>query len=130
MSKAIKGNKVAVIIKRLLWEFNLYWKFMVWTKIMIRTTNLPLPPFHSSYSFFNCWKTTEPMTLKFSDFQFVFINCFLNLAPLPFLSSYNFFNCCKSLFLLTVFGKIKRNCISGLFCIANLLEVSKKKNFF
>ena len=32
------------------------------------------------------------MNLKFSDFQFGFINCFV---------------------------KIKRNCMSGLFCIAN-----------
>ena len=40
------------------------------------------------------------MTLKFSDFQFVFIN---------------------------VLWKITRKCMRGLFCIANLLEVSRKK---
>ena len=40
------------------------------------------------------------MTLKFSDFKFVFIN---------------------------VLWKITRKCMRGLFCIANLLEVSRKK---
>ena len=40
-------------------------------------TNLPRPPFHSSYSFLNSLKTTMPMALKFSDFQFVSINCFV-----------------------------------------------------
>ena len=40
--------------------------------------------------------------MKFSDFQFVFIN---------------------------VLGKIKRNSMSGLFCIANLLEVGRKTHF-
>ena len=40
------------------------------------------------------------MTLKFSDSQFVFIN---------------------------VLWKITRKCMRGLFCIANLLEVSRKK---
>ena len=34
-----------------------------------------------------------------------------------------------SLFLLTVLGKIKRNCMSRLFCIANLLETDKIKTF-
>ena len=28
MSKAIKENKLTVTIKRLLWEFSLYWRFM------------------------------------------------------------------------------------------------------
>ena len=34
-----------------------------------------------------------------------------------------------SLFLLTVLGKINRNCMSRLFCIANLLETDKIKTF-
>ena len=34
------------------------------------------------------------------------------------------------LFLLIVLGKTKRNCMSVLFCIANLLEVGRKKNIF
>ena len=42
----------------------------------------------------------QSLTLNFSDFQFVFIK---------------------------VLWKIKRNCMSGLFCIANLLEVDRKK---
>ena len=33
-------------------------------------------------------------------------------------------------FLLTVLWKTKSNCMSGLFCIANLLELGRKKNFF
>ena len=37
-----------------------------------------LPP---SYSFFNGLKTAKPMTLKFSDFQFVSINPFVPNAP-------------------------------------------------
>ena len=40
-------------------------------------TNLPPLPFFSSYSFLNCRKTTEPTTLKFLDFQFVVIDCFV-----------------------------------------------------
>ena len=28
MSNAIEGNKLTVMIKRILWEFSLYWKFM------------------------------------------------------------------------------------------------------
>ena len=59
--------------------------------------------FYPSYSFLNCWKTTKSRTLKFSDFQFVFIN---------------------------VLWKIKRNCISGFFCNANLWEAVRKKQFF
>ena len=31
-------------------------------------TNLPSPPFHFSYSFLNCWKTTKSVTLKFQTF--------------------------------------------------------------
>ena len=88
---------------RLIWEFNLYWKFMCTHKSNDKNkTNLPPPSFHSSYSFLNCWKTTNSMTLEFSDFQF------------------------------NVLWKIKHNCISGLFCIAHLLEEGKKtffKNF-
>ena len=44
------------------------------------------------------------MNLKFSDFQFAF--CFF-----------------------TVLEKIKPDCMSGLFCILNLLEVGRKKHF-
>ena len=43
------------------------------------------------------------MILKFSDFEFVFIN---------------------------VLWKIKRNCTSGLFGIPNLLEVVRKNMYF
>ena len=40
---------------------------------------------HSSYSFLNCWKTTKPMTLKFLDFQFTFVNWFDNCMSRLFL---------------------------------------------
>ena len=63
--------------------------------------NLPPPTFHS---FRNYWKTATPTkAFKFSDFQFVFIN---------------------------VLWKFKRNCMIGLFCTANLLNVGRKKMFF
>ena len=45
----------------------------------------------------------KAMTLKFSDFQFV---------------------------LIKVLWKIKCNCMSGLFCIANLLKVGRKMHSF
>ena len=76
----VKGeNKLTVTVKILLWEFNIYWKFMCTDKNNKKKTNLPPLPFHSSYSFLNCWKTTKPMTLKFLDFQFVFIKCFVSV---------------------------------------------------
>ena len=34
-----------------------------------------------------------------------------------------------SLVFINVYRKVKRNCMSGLFCIANLLEVDRKKHF-
>ena len=40
-------------------------------------TNLP-HPFQVQFS---CWETTKPMTLKFIDFSFVFINWFLKKNP-------------------------------------------------
>ena len=43
------------------------------------------------------------LTMKFLDLQFVFTN---------------------------VLWKIKRNCMIGLFCIANLIEVGRKKTLF
>ena len=98
MSKGIEENKKKVAIKRFVWYFNLYWKFMCTVKIHDKNKmNLPLPSFHS---FLNCSKTAKSTkTLKFSDFQFVL-------------------------------WKIKSNCMSGLFYIANLLEVGWKKFFF
>ena len=114
------------MIKRLAWYFSLYWKFMCTDKNNYKNKmNLPRPSFHSYFncwkttksndknkmnlppssfhSFLSCWKTTKSSkTLKFSKFQFVFIN---------------------------VLWKIKRNCLSGLFCIVNLFEVSRKKHF-
>ena len=70
MSKGIEENKKKVAIKRLVWYFNLYWKFMCTGKIHDKNKmNLPLPSFHS---FLNCSKTVKSTkTLKFSDFQFV-----------------------------------------------------------
>ena len=69
MSKAIEENKLTVTIKRSLWEFNLFWKFICTDKNNEKNkTN-----FHFSYNFLNYWKTIKPMTLKLSDFQFFFI---------------------------------------------------------
>ena len=104
ISKGIKENKLTVMTKRLLWEFNSYSKLMCTDKNNDKNkTNLP-SSFHSSDGFLNFWKTAKPMTLKFSDFQFVSINCFV------------IFN---------------NDCMSGLFCIADLLDVGrKKKDFF
>ena len=67
---------------------------------IIIKTKLPLP-LHSSYSFLNCWKL---LSLWIWNFQ-----------------TLSFFN---------VLWKIKRNYINGLFRIANLLKVGKKKNIF
>ena len=45
MSKAIEENKLIVTIKRPLWEFNLYWKFMCRDKNDDKNKmNLPPPP--------------------------------------------------------------------------------------
>ena len=75
MSKAIEENIQKVKIKRLVREFNLYWKFTCTNKNNDKNKmNIHPSPFYPSYSFLNCWKTTKSMTLKFSDFQFVFIN--------------------------------------------------------
>ena len=52
MSQAINENELPDKIKRLLWEFSLYWKFMCTDKNNDNNkTNLPLSPFQSSYSF-------------------------------------------------------------------------------
>ena len=46
MSKAIDGNKPKAATKRLVWYFNLYWKFMCTVKNNDKNTmNLPLPSF-------------------------------------------------------------------------------------
>ena len=104
MSKAIEENKQKFKLKRLAREFNLCWKFICTNKNNDKNKmNIHPSRFYPSYSFLNCWKTTKSRTLKFSDFQFVFIN---------------------------VLWKIKRNCISGFFCNANLWEAVRKKQFF
>ena len=62
----MEENKLTVWITRLLWEFNWYWKFMCADKNNDKNkTSLPSIPFHSSYLFLNCWKTSKPMSLKF-----------------------------------------------------------------
>ena len=66
-------------------------------------TNLPPLPFRSSSRFLNSRRTTKPINSKFSDCQFVFINCFV---------------------------KIKCNFMSGSFCIVKLLDVSRKTTFY
>ena len=77
--------------KRLLWEFSLYSKFTCTDKNNNKSkTNFPLPRFHSSYSFLNCWKA---VTLNIFILSVAFI-------------------------------------LSGLFCIANLLEMGRAKAIF
>ena len=74
----MEGNKLTDTLKRLSLKFNLYCKFMSTGKnIGKNKTNLPHPPFHSSHDFLNIWKTTKPMTVRFSDFQFIFIDSFV-----------------------------------------------------
>ena len=76
------------MIKWLLWEFNLYWKFMCIDKTMIRTKRTyHLPP------------STQ-------------VRVFLIAEELLSLWLWNFQT--FGLFLLTVLWKIKRNCMSGL----------------
>ena len=115
MSKGIE-DKLTVLIKETFMRIETG-NSCVQTKIGIRTIKktypslYPPPPpplgpllFHSSYSFLHCWKTaTKPMTLITSGL---------------------------SLFLLTILWKIKRNCMSGLFCMAYLSKVGRKKHFF
>ena len=50
-----------------------------------KTRLLPLS-FHSSCSFIDYRKTVKPMTLRFSDFQFAFINCFVKLSMIELFS--------------------------------------------
>ena len=69
MGNAIGENKLTTTMKRILWEFSLYWKFMCADKNNDKRKSKlppPLPPplFQPSYSFFNCSKTTKPMILK------------------------------------------------------------------
>ena len=74
MSKTIEGNKLTVMINRLLCEFQ-YWKFRCTDEN--NEQNEVTPSFHSSYSFLNCWKTFKSMAVTFLDFHFVSINCFI-----------------------------------------------------
>ena len=55
MSKAIEENKLTVMIKRILWEFKSYWKFMCTNKDYDKNKKNvpPYPSPHSSYSFLN-----------------------------------------------------------------------------
>ena len=63
MSNATEENKQNITTKRIVREFNLYWKFMCTDKNNDNNkTNLPPATFHS---FLNCRKTTKFMTLKF-----------------------------------------------------------------
>ena len=57
MGKAVEEHKYKVMIKRLVWEFNLYWKFMCTDKNNDKNKNPPSTPVYD-----------------FSGFQFIFIN--------------------------------------------------------
>ena len=105
MSKALEENKFTDKVKRLLWEFNLYWKFMCTEKkIMIRTKQ--------TYTLF-------PSTL---------VIVFLIAEKIMGLWLWNLQT--FSLFLLSVLWKVKRNCMSELFCIGNLLEIGQTNCIF
>ena len=88
MSKPTEENKQKVKIKWLVSDFNLHWKF-VCVKKNNDKNKAGLSPL-SSTVFLNA----TSITLKFSDFQFVFVS---------------------------VLWKIKHNCMSELFCMANFL---------
>ena len=49
MSKVLGENKLTVMMERLLWEFNLYWKFLNKDETIAKNKKR----FHSSYSLFN-----------------------------------------------------------------------------
>ena len=55
----------------------------------------------SSYSFFDCWHSAKPMTLKILGFQFI----------------------------STVLWKIEHNCMPESFFIADISEVGRKNTF-
>ena len=62
--KGIERNKLAVVIKWLLWEFDLYCKYMCTGKNYNKNKKSRTSPlsqssgYHSSYSISNCWETT------------------------------------------------------------------------
>ena len=101
MSIAVEENKLAVTIKRLMWEFKLSWKFIFADKNndKNKTNLLPL--------------LSIPVTV------------FLIAEKLLRLWLWNFQT--FSFFLLPVWWKIKPSCMSGLFCIVNLLEVGESQ---
>ena len=70
MTKAIEENELTVRIKKILWEFNLCWKFMCIDKNSDKNKkDLHPTPFHSSYSFLTAEKLLRLRAL--------FINCFV-----------------------------------------------------
>ena len=75
-NKAAEEKKLTVIIKRVLWEFNLYWKFISTDEYKNKkklTSSTPVTVFLITEILLSLYD----MTLKFSDFQFVSINCFV-----------------------------------------------------
>ena len=54
----------------------------------------------------------------------------INLPPPSFHSLFNCWKSAKISDIQFVLWKMKSNCMNGLFCIANLLEVDRKKTFF
>ena len=97
--KALKENKLTVMIRRLLWQFSLYWKFMCTGKDSDRN------------------KKKELASLLYVSLQLQFA-VFLIAEKLLSLWLCNF--CTFSLFVMTVLWKIKRNCMGGPFFFADL----------
>ena len=89
MGNAIGENKLTTTMKRILWEFSLYWKFMCADKNNDKRKSKlpPLPLFQPSYSFFNCSKTTKPMILKISRLSACFVKKLSIIACLNYFVS-------------------------------------------
>ena len=61
ISKAIEEHKLTVKIKILLWEFNLYWKFMCPDENNDKKIRTPPPASSTPVTvFLNCRKNTKP----------------------------------------------------------------------
>ena len=75
MSKGIEETIFTVMIKLVLWEFNLYWKFMCTDEN--NDENKKTSPNTVTVFLIAEKLISLSMTLKFSDFQFVSINTFV-----------------------------------------------------
>ena len=110
MSKAIEENKLTVAIRRLFKRIQFILEIYVYRLDAKNKTNLPPP-------------SPQPPPPPSTP-----VTVFLIAEKLLSLWIWNLQT--SSLYFLTVLRKIKSNCRSGLFCMANLLELVKKNIFF